>query len=111
MLDGVGEFVDRERPDVRLHDVDDGGSRWRRLPGRGGGCAEQPVERPDEPIVRVVIVGLAAVAGNALSAHSEPDELLFRDGDAVYELSGSEEIAAAEAAFVDHVFGIDLGVV
>ena len=104
MLDRVRELVRRERADALLHRVQDAKfGRWHRL-------RWSTFERPDEPVVRVLLVRLAAVPGHAFGADLQPDDLLLGDRDAVYELARREQVAAAEAPFVDHVFGIELGV-
>ena len=54
---------------------------------------------------------LAAVAGNPFGAQLQPDDLLLGDGDPVDKLAGRKQVAAAEAAFVDHVLGVELRVV
>ena len=111
----VGEFVLRERADLCPHDLEDRRflatlpSSLRRYGGRAA-AREQPRERADEPVVRVLIRRLAAVAGDAFRAQLQPDELLLSDGNPVDQRVRREEIAAAEAAFVDHVFRIELGV-
>ena len=51
------------------------------------------------------------MAGHALGAQLQPDELLLGDRDAVDERVRREQIAAAEPALVYHIFGIELGVV
>ena len=52
---------------------------------------------------------LTAVPRDALGAHFEPNQLLFRDGHTIDQFVWREQIAAAEAALVHHEFRIEFG--
>ncbi len=47
--------------------------------------------------------------GDPFGPDFQPDDLLFGDRDAVDQFARREQVAAAKAAFVDHVFGIEFG--
>src|SRR4029079_2719478 len=101
MLDRVVEFVDGKRADSRFHGLEYGDRR--------AGCrlAQQPRKRADKPVVRILIVRLRGVAGDAFGAQLEPEDLLFRDGDPEDQFSRSEQVAAPETSLVEDVLRID----
>ncbi len=112
LLDGVRELVLGECADLRLHHVEHG--RLARL-SQGGPrdvrLSEKPRQRPHKAIVGILIVRLAAMSRHAFHSELQPDDLLFGDRDAVDELAGRKQIAAAEAAFVEDVLRVQLGIV
>ena len=82
-----------------------------RQPRWGALARQQPSDGADQPIVRIQIVRLTAVAGHAFRTHLQPDDLLFGHRDAVDQFARGKQVAAAEAALVDDVLRIDLGIV
>ena len=87
MLDRAREFV---------------GQRRRGLHG------EQPAERAHEAVVRILVVGLAAVAGDSFGADLQPDDLLLGGRDAVDQLARRQQIGAAKATLIEDVLGVEL---